>query len=231
MISKWIPDLPRETFFRENFQRAPIARPGTVDTPHALMDWERIERLVDAGADILLVRNSKLLPGDERRSFLQVRALFDQGYSIVLRRCESHDPVLRRLADDFARELEGDVSIQVYATPADFHSFSWHYDCEDVFIAQSAGTKEYFLRRNTVNPEPHIARMPRDMHVELERTPTIGSTLIAGDFLYIPRGWWHVAKARQEALSISVGVLSPAAGGHSRGDRIFTTEAQRTRRE
>lgn len=213
MISSWIPDLARDEFFREHFQRAPLARPGSIDAPATLLDWTRIELLVDARADMLLVRNSKLLRNEDVRSFEEVRALFAEGFSIVLRRCERHDAVLRGLADAFERELPGEVSIQIYATPAGFHSFGWHYDCEDVFIAQSVGTKEYFLRRNTVNPEPHIAAMPRDMHFELERTPMIASTLIAGDLLYIPRGWWHVAKAREDALSISVGVLSPEAGG------------------
>jgi 50S ribosomal protein L16 3-hydroxylase len=142
--------------------------------------------------------------------------MFRDGYSVVLRRCEAHDEGLRFIASAFEQELEGDVSIQVYATPGNFHSFGWHYDVEDVFIAQTAGTKEYFLRENTVNPEPHIAAMPRDMHYERERTPTVGATLIPGDWLYVPRGWWHVAKAREDALSISIGVLSPAAGGRRR---------------
>ena len=60
---------------------------------------------------------------------------------------------------------------------------------------------------------PHIAAMPRDMHYEREQTPTVGATLIPGDWLYVPRGWWHVARAYEDSLSISIGVLSPAAGG------------------
>ena len=55
--------------------------------------------------------------------------------------------------------------------------------------------------------------MPRDMHYERETTPAIACTLIAGDWLYIPRGFWHVALASRDALSISVGLLTPAARG------------------
>jgi ribosomal protein L16 Arg81 hydroxylase len=36
--------------------------------------------------------------------------------------------------------------------------------------------------------------------------------LISGDSLYVPRGWWRVAKALQPLLSICVGVLSRPAG-------------------
>jgi ribosomal protein L16 Arg81 hydroxylase len=140
---------------------------------------------------------------------------FRQGCSLVLRRCERHDDVLRSLATQVASEAEGDVSIQVYATPAGFHSFGWHYDCEDVFIAQTRGAKEYFLRENTVNPRPTLDAKPHDMHFERETTPIMASYLIAGDALYIPRGWWHVARCVEPSLSISVGVLSPDAACRS----------------
>lgn len=210
MISSWVGDLP--SFLREHFQRAPFARPATARRAIRLLTWDTVGRLVEAGADMLVVRNGKLLE-DRPRTFAEAVALFRDGHSLVLRRCEKHDPSLRALADSVEAELEGDVSIQVYATPGNFHSFGWHYDCEDVFIAQTLGRKEYFLRANTVNPEPHIERMPRDMHYERETTPTMASTLEPGDWLYVPRGWWHVAKAYEDSLSISIGVLSPAAGG------------------
>jgi ribosomal protein L16 Arg81 hydroxylase len=38
------------------------------------------------------------------------------------------------------------------------------------------------------------------------------ATLVAGDFLYIPSRWWHMALCKEDALSISVGLMPP---GHS----------------
>jgi ribosomal protein L16 Arg81 hydroxylase len=211
MLTTWLDDMPRDVFMREHFQRAPLARPATARAAVPLLTWATVAQLIEAHPDTLVVRNAKLRHDAEPRTFAEVVSLFREGYSIVLRRCERHDPSLRALADSVAAELEGDVAIQVYLTPAGFHSFGWHYDCEDVFIAQTGGTKDYLLRRNTVNPEPTLAAMPRDMAYERETTPTIASTLVAGDWLYIPRGWWHAARAIEDSLSISVGVLSPAA--------------------
>ncbi|HEX8253840.1 MAG TPA: cupin domain-containing protein [Thermoanaerobaculia bacterium] len=208
MIANWLGAMTRETFLREHFQRAPIAQPKLGRAIAPLLDWNTVARLVAARADMLLVRNSKLRRDETPSTFEEVQALFRDGYSVVLRHCEQHDPGLRAVADAFGRELPGSVVVQVYATPGDFHSFSWHYDVEDVFIVQTAGTKDYFLRENTINPRPTLATMPKDMQYERETTPTVGTTLIAGDCLYIPRGWWHVAKAREDSLSISIGVLS-----------------------
>jgi 50S ribosomal protein L16 3-hydroxylase len=211
MISSWFPDTPRDLFEQRHFQRAPMAQPGAAAEAIPFLTWSTIRRLVDVGVDMLVVRNSKLRREENPATFEEAESLFREGHSLVLRHCERHDAPLAALAERFGRELAGDVSIQIYATPANHHSFGWHYDCEDVFIAQTVGTKEYYLRRNTVNPEPVLHAMPRDMHFEREATPILASTLVPGDALYIPRGWWHVAKAREHALSISVGVLSPQA--------------------
>jgi 50S ribosomal protein L16 3-hydroxylase len=212
MLTEWLKDESVDAFLARHFQKAPLARPSAAKSAVPLLDWSVIERIVSQRVrpDMLVVRNGRLLD-PAPQTFAELRALFAQGYSLVLRRTERHDPSLAGLARTFAPQLEGDVSIQLYLTPQGFHSFGWHYDCEDVFIAQTMGTKEYFLRTNTVNPAPTLDAMPRDMHFERETSPTVASTLIAGDWLYVPRGWWHVARAVEDSMSISIGVLAPAA--------------------
>ena len=211
MLSSWLQDITREDFLRDHFQREPLARPGTARQAVPLLNWGVVAQLVDSHPDTMIVRNGRLRTDPPPATFEQAMALFRDGYSIVMRRCERHHPLLRALADAVGAELEGDVSIQTYITPPGFRSFGWHYDCEDVFVVQTGGVKEFFLRRNTVNPFPTLDAMPRDMQYERETTPALASTLAAGDVLYIPRGWWHVARSIEESLSLSIGVLSPAA--------------------
>ena len=211
-MEEWLEDESVDAFLARHFQKAPFARPSAATSAIPLLDWSVVERLLaqPVTPDMLVVRNGRLLD-PAPATFAELRALFASGYSLVLRRTERHDPSLAALARAFAPRLEGDVSIQLYLTPKGFHSFGWHYDCEDVFIAQTLGTKEYFLRANSVNPAPTLDAMPRDMHFERETSPTVASTLIAGDWLYVPRGWWHVARALEESMSISIGILSPQA--------------------
>src|SRR5947199_5431507 len=42
---------------------------------------------------------------------------------------------------------------------------------------------------------------------------TLFRSLIPGDWLYVPRGWWHCARATEDSLSLSIGVLTAAARG------------------
>src|SRR5690606_12139770 len=90
----------------------------------------------------------------------------------------------------------------------------WHYDAEDVFIVQTAGRKEYSLRKNTVNPWPLVETIPDDMRYERELMPMMRVELRAADWLYIPCGYWHKADALPDAdaaISLAIGVMAPAA--------------------
>jgi 50S ribosomal protein L16 3-hydroxylase len=42
-----------------------------------------------------------------------------------------------------------------------------------------------------------------------ETTPVMECELTAGDWLYIPGGYWHRAYAPEEALSLSIGLMPP----------------------
>ena len=128
-----------------------------------------------------------------------------------MRHAERHDPRILALAKDFEREFAAPVNIHIYATPGGQFGFGWHYDAEDVFILQTTGRKEYLLRKNTVQPWPLEETLPQDMRYEREIMPLMRCALEAGDWLYIPAGYWHMANAEQTAISLAIGVMSHAA--------------------
>jgi ribosomal protein L16 Arg81 hydroxylase len=56
-----------------------------------------------------------------------------------------------------------------------------------------------------------LEAIPHDMEFEKESSPLLRCDLIAGDWLYVPAGYWHVARADEDSLSISIGVAAPTA--------------------
>src|SRR5690606_22824859 len=146
---------------------------------------------------------NRLLPIAAPRSYAELRPLFAHGIGLCMRRAERSHPQLERVASAF-RAL-GETHVQIFATPGGTHGFGWHYDDEDVFLVQTLGAKEYFFRPNTVAREPATAasfrKFPR------ESSPVYSARLVAGDFLYVPARWWHMALCEQDALSMSIGVL------------------------
>jgi 50S ribosomal protein L16 3-hydroxylase len=209
MLAQWLKPVPIEAFVRKQIGKGPFAMAGSAIAAAPIFGWETLERILAAEppADVLVVALGKLLELPVPRTLADARALLSQGIGLVIRRAEPHDPKLGALAAAFAKDLGGEAHIQLFITPAGTHGFDWHYDFEEVFIAQTVGVKEYFFRDNTTDRDTPVGTNPDFGKVRAETTPIATAKLNAGDWVYIPSRWWHVASCVEDSLSISVGVL------------------------
>lgn len=212
MLRDWLGPTPLDTFLNESLQRQPLAAPQTTRAALPLFDWSTFDSLLQIGpaVDLLIVAGGREVDAPRPRNLQQARALMRRGIGFSIRHSEEHDPGLARVAAGFATDLPGVVHVQLFITPGATHGFGWHYDGEDVFIAHTAGIKDYYFRANTVvaaDPKgsPDFAALFRR-----ETSPIMTARLGAGDFLYLPSRWWHVAKCVEDSLSISVGVFPRA---------------------
>lgn len=213
MLRHWLTPLPLGDFIARELGRVPSARPGTAAAALGFFDWSVLDRVLaaDPAPDVLVASQGRLVDVPEPRSTSDVRQLMQRGLGVVVRKTERHDPALAELARCFAEDLPGEVHVQLYITPAGTRTFGWHYDFEDVFIVQTAGSKDYYFRDNTVARDVPAGPHPDFSAVRRETSPLYSSRLIAGDFLYIPRRWWHLVHSVEDALSISIGVIPSAA--------------------
>lgn len=214
LLNDWFNVINSESFRANEFEKAPRAEPRVARQAIPFLTWDTVVRVLSSSpADVIVARGGSLQKVERPGSESAFKELFGSGSSIVIRQAEAFDPAIRLVAASFSSTFDAPVNIHIFATPGGESGFGWHYDCEDVYLVQTAGTKEFFLRRNTVNPNPHIDRMPRDMEYQRETSEVMSCTLIPGDWLYIPSGWWHMARAHEDSLSMSIGVLMPRAGG------------------
>jgi 50S ribosomal protein L16 3-hydroxylase len=211
MLTEWLAPKDLGWFMRTHFQTTPFARPEAARGAVQVLDWQTLDRILrsDRPLDVMTVRAGQLQEVAIPPSLEDARALMRAGVSVVVRGAERHDPGLRALAEGFEAALPGEVHLQVYATPAETNSYGWHYDFEDVFIAQTAGVKDYYLRQNTVARDTRLGDLLDFTAIRQETSPIYQSRLIAGDWLYIPSTWWHLVKCAEDSLSISVGVMPP----------------------
>ena len=202
MLRDWLGRMSLDEFRSRFLRVAPSAQPGTTLDARSLLDWRVLERVLRASPDVLVVSRGVLLAMPPPRTLQEVATCFAAGVGLCVRHAERHDAELAGVAAAF--EPLGAAQVQLFVTPAGTHGFGWHYDDEDVFIAQTAGTKDYYFRANTVADSPASPEM--FSHYSAETAPLCTATLVAGDFLYLPSRWWHMAICHQHALSISVGV-------------------------
>ena len=125
----------------------------------------------------------------------RMMALLREGASIVVSGVQDLYPPIRPLADSFEETLGGYAAVNLYASWAPTPGFATHWDSHDVFIVQVTGEKRWQVYGET-------RRFPliRDAEATVEPPPEMVWTdwLRAGDVLYLPRGWWHDARAEAD---------------------------------
>ncbi len=207
MLETWLRPFSLDSFRATHLRRAPLARPSTALDARGLFDWAVLERVLAAeppARDVFVVARGEEVAVATPRTLVELRALMGRGIGLCIRGAERWDAGLAAVASAFELDL-GPAQVQLFVTPGGTHGFGWHYDDEDVFIVQTAGMKEYHFRPNTVAADvpahpSAFARFARETSV------AYAATLVGGDFLYVPARWWHMARCREEALSISIGV-------------------------
>jgi ribosomal protein L16 Arg81 hydroxylase len=202
-------ELPVQSFFEEHYLKLPLAMRDTATGCAPLGDWQMlIALLAEAHADLMIASRQGRWTGARPRSADDARKLLDAGYTIGIRHVQQLNERLTELAREFEAVFSAPVDIHFYVTPAGCGGFGWHYDAEEVFVLQTAGSKAWSLRKNTVNPWPLMETLPEDMRYGREIMPLLRCQLEAGDWLYIPGGYWHTTEAGLESYSLSLGIAA-----------------------
>jgi 50S ribosomal protein L16 3-hydroxylase len=209
VLQQLLGETPVSTFLESSFTRAPFSMPDTAAPLADHLDWDVVRAVIEDGRGVLrIIRDGQMVLDDAKCGFDEAMRYYKDGCTLLLRYAERAHPKLKSLSDDFANAFHTPVDIQCYCTPEGAQAFLWHYDVEEVFILQTRGAKAYEIRPNTVHPNPTLESIPEDLGYEKERTPLkVAATIAAGDWLYIPSGWWHIARTQAESMHISVGLL------------------------
>ena len=213
-----------EAFLASDYGRRFVHVPGTPGKFSALLPWPVLNEILEQHRleppRLRLTREGQSVPPERYVSFqtnrrksghpiprLNSTALtreLREGATLVLDNVdELHRPV-RRLAESLERVFRVRVQMNSYSGWRTSHGFDLHWDDHDVFILQVAGRKAWKIYGLT-RPFP----LGRDAE-RADKPPTEvlwEGLLQAGDLLYIPRGWWHVATPLDEpTLHLTVGI-------------------------
>jgi 50S ribosomal protein L16 3-hydroxylase len=196
-------------FLQRHFTRLPFALPDRATRyMHDLTDADFTAMVEGSRSTLRIVRDGRLVLDHAHLSWAEAQAYYRRGHTLLVRHAERSSAMLQALAEDFASLFHAPVDIQVYLTPDQSQAFGWHYDLEEVFIIQVRGCKEYTIRQNTLNPWPVWDNMPADLRYDRETSRVhLTCRLEAGDWLYIPSGWWHIAETQTASIHLSIGVM------------------------
>jgi ribosomal protein L16 Arg81 hydroxylase len=149
------------------------------------------------------------LPGSSNRLeglYREYRA----GATVVIQALHERWGPLGRLCRNLARAVSGAAQVNVYLTPPGETGLLPHYDTHDVMVLQASGSKNWRIFGRPVDAPT------KDQPYERALDPgevTRDFVMETGDFMYLPRGFMHVAEARDQAsLHLTVGIHPVTVG-------------------
>ena len=151
--------------------------------------------------------------------------LYEMGLSVYLPDISSSVPG----AEAFLRQLEKDLGIgerssriTVWASPKN-DGAATHFDGEDVFSIQLAGSKRFEVAPMREYAYPFGAQFAPGWAAADELYPQVDNgfpdvesadfqavDMKPGSVLFIPRGTWHRTTAAQDSFAISIGIRPPS---------------------
>lgn len=213
VLAELLGEDPQKEFLPKHFTKLPFSKPLGAKSFTGLLNWGSVHDILEIKKSHLrIVHEGRMIKDYVEMEFEEAKRHYDQGHTLLIKNAEKSSPEFAKICSDFSKSFHTEVDVQLYLTPEGHNAFGWHYDVEEVFIIQAKGSKAYTIRPNTIHPNPLVRSISKDMAYEKEKTPMqISVTLEEGDWLYIPSGWWHVARTQKESMHISIGLMPRSA--------------------
>jgi ribosomal protein L16 Arg81 hydroxylase len=175
-------------------------------------------RLSKDGADVApkqYMETLRFTKGNRADSWGLTREFAD-GASLILQHADEFHPGLQLLVDALTSALGWHAEVEVIAGLGSSNALPIHVDSNDCLVFQIEGTKRWRLYEPTRTAPLRASKMFPDRYDVLpainpdSERPTITFEVTAGDFAYIPRGWWHLVEPLPgPCLSLNPTVYTP----------------------
>ena len=178
-----------------------------------------------SGGNVKLVKEGRQGHAEGRLTSTRLQEFYSMGATVVFDQLERLWPPITELARSVQQWSGIRTEVNMYRTPPNALGFQAHYDFEDVFIVQVQGVKRW----RVWTPDPLVGQqlLPvKDPRSEVLRskdyvpsTEPVAVELRAGDVLYIPRGFPHMAETYHSTGAGSERTDHPRGGeGGSSGE-------------
>ena len=206
------PTTNRETFFKDYFLKKPLhtKMPGRFDRQFRLSDLEFLwNTTMQVDPSSMLFFHQQSHPEGPITSLRSAFFAFAQ-ISVVVNKADRLSPSILKICKNFEEHFPF-VFCNVYSTPAGERTVPVHVDDRDVFILQVHGAKHWTIYDSppVVLPykseelgknQPHSPSP--DKFDEKTAKVAFEGVVEAGDVVYLPRGFAHVAKAVEHSASV-----------------------------
>jgi hypothetical protein len=124
---------------------------------------------------------------------------FRNGSTIRVRGIQRYCDPIKELCRSIEQQLGSPTRANLYCTPANSFGFDLHCDTHEVLVLQLVGKKRWQVYQPAVKLPLEGAAAPGPLELD--------ELLVAGDSLYLPRGFFHQAVALHEpSVHLTIGI-------------------------
>ncbi|QES52223.1 hypothetical protein DEJ50_06570 [Streptomyces venezuelae] len=171
--------------------------------------WEGLNEILSRGsaepAEFLLYADGRALSEHRymvtrggRRVFdlSKMFALMRSGASLIIDSLDRIHPGVRVATDDIMRITGENSACNLFVTFDDAQAFPSHFDEVDTFVVQVLGTKRWQI--HGPSEEFPLPEYGDSDPVNCPESVLFERTLVPGDVIHVPRGWWHTVRGGGE---------------------------------
>jgi ribosomal protein L16 Arg81 hydroxylase len=215
--------MTKEEFLRRYWGKSFIHIPGPKGKFSSLAPWSQLNKILEEHR-LRPPRLRLYQTGQEIDSTKYIRPISDDnvmlkvseftnllaaGATLILDEFDELYRPVKELAIALERIFRIHVQTNLYAGWRTDHGFLVHYDEHDAFIIQVAGRKHWQVY-NPTRLYPLEKGKDSEPAEKPTEEPIWDGILEEGGFVYIPRGWWHVAYPMDEpTLHLTIGLHNP----------------------
>jgi ribosomal protein L16 Arg81 hydroxylase len=222
-LESLIAPMSRQEFLHRYWGQSFVHIPGFKGRFASLAPWSQLNRileehrlkpprltLVHKGQEISPTKYLRLAQGENPiLKVAEFTNLLAGGATLILNEFDEIYRPVTELAIILERTFRIHIHVNLYAGWRTDNGFLVHYDDHDTFILQVAGTKHWRVY-NPTRLHPLAQGKDAEPAEKPTEAPIWDGILENGGFLYIPRGWWHVAFPLDEpTLHLTFSLVNP----------------------
>jgi ribosomal protein L16 Arg81 hydroxylase len=213
-----IAPLALDAFLADHWEKSWLRLQGTADRFADLLSWDELSAILEntrLGPPHIRLSMDGLAIAPERYVYTppgagnvprvdpgRLVALLAEGATLVLHGVEDTVPKVRALSDSFRDALQARNHVNLYASWRSQNGLDLHWDAHEVIVLQLHGRKRWQIFGPTQDYPLDAGAPPKPTGAAMW-----DGLLNAGDVLYLPRGWWHVAHPVNEpSMHLTFGI-------------------------
>lgn len=224
-FDEFVAPIGEARFIADHYGQAPVHIPAA-EVERLCFTWARMNAILAQRShwtpgNIKLILNSRAvephfylddvptLDGPQRRADpAKIDLFMAMGASLVANSVDEIAPEIAGVAEMLGRQFGGPAAANIYCSFDNIQAFATHYDDHEVFAVQCEGEKSWRIYANRADAPigPHEGSQA---DIDAARGDVALDVLMRpGDLLYIPRGQYHDAIAREGAsLHVTFSVM------------------------